>query len=115
MSQEYKDLEIAKADRGQVSHLWNNVNWIAEEKGDGWRLQIHFGKPCSRFYAITRGGEDIGQNISHLAPQLDINNLQYTVLDGELIPLEGQEFHSLAGVRAGKVGKVALKILTFYF
>lgn len=115
MSQEYKDLEIAKAERSPVSHLWNNDNWIADEKCDGWRLQLHFGKPCSRLYAITRGGEDIGQNIPHLAPQVDISNLQYTVLDGELIPLDGQEFHSLAGVRAGKMGRVAFKLFDVLF
>jgi bifunctional non-homologous end joining protein LigD len=110
MVREYKDLSIAKAERAPIAHLWGNTNWIAEEKCDGWRIQLHLGKPCSRLYAVTRGGEEIGQNIAHLAPQVDTSNLQYTVLDGELIPVDGEEFHSLAGVRAGKVERVAYKI-----
>lgn len=110
MAREYKDLEIAKAERGPIAHLWDNSDWMAEEKCDGWRIQVHFGNPCSRLYAVTRGGEEVGQNIAHLAPQGDISRLQYTVLDGELIPANGAEFHSLASIRAGKVKDVTYKL-----
>lgn len=96
---EYKDLEIAKAERGPIVHLWNDANWIAQEKCDGWRLQIHLGRPCSHLYAITRGGEEVGANVTHLMPHGDISNLQYTVLDGEILPMNGEEFHSLASLR----------------
>lgn len=105
MAREYKDLDIARAERGPIAHLWDNANWIAEEKCDGWRLQLHFGKPCSRLYAITRGGDEVGTNVTHLVPQNDISHLQYTVLDGEILPLDGEEFHSLASLRSAN-GKV---------
>jgi len=110
MAREYKEIDFAKAERGPIAHLWNNPHWIAEEKCDGWRIQLHFGNPCSRLYAVTRGGEEVGKNISHLLPHGDISRLQYTVLDGELIPAGGQEFHSLAGIRAGKVSNVTYKL-----
>jgi len=96
---EYKELEIAKAERGPIAHLWDNANWIAQEKCDGWRLQLHLGSPCSRLYAITRGGEEVGLNVAHLMPNADVSSLQYTVLDGEILPLNGEEFHSLASLR----------------
>lgn len=112
---EYKDIEIAKAERGPIAHLWDNKNWMAQEKSDGWRLQIHIGKPCSRLYAITRGGEELGINVAHLSPRINTGNLQYTVLDGELVPANGQEFHALAGIRAGKVTNVAYKIFDVLF
>ena len=115
MPKEYKDLSIARAERGPIAHLWANPQWIAEEKLDGWRLLIHFGNPCSRLYAITRGGDEVGANISHLTPRGDFSKLGYTVLDGELIPVEGQEFHSLAAVRAGKVEKVGYKVFDVLF
>lgn len=115
MTREYKDLDFAKAERGPVAHLWDNINWMAEEKSDGWRMQIHIGNPCSRLYAITRGGEEVGENISHLMPHGDISKLQYTVLDGELVPANGQEFHSLAGIRAGKVKNVTYKLFDVLF
>ncbi len=106
MPLEYKELEFAKAERGPVSHLWNNSDWIAEEKCDGWRLQLHFGKPCSRLYAITRGGEEVGLNVSYLMPNADIRELQYTVLDGEILPTNGEEFHSLASLRTHNMKQI---------
>lgn len=115
MAREYKDLEFARAERGPIAHLWDNPNWIAHKKEDGWRLHIHLSNPCSRLYAVTRGGEEIGRNISHLTPHVDTSKLQYTVLDGELIPTPGSEFHSLAACRAGKVKDVSLKLFDVLF
>lgn len=102
---EYKDIDFARAERGPIAHLWDNEHWMVQEKCDGWRIQVHFGNPCSRLYAITRGCEEVGLNLSHLMPQGDISRLQYSVFDGELIPEDGEEFHSLASIRSQRIPK----------
>lgn len=114
MQREYKELDFAQAVRGPIAHLWGNPDYSAEEKGDGWRIQLQINK-ASRLYAITRGNEEVGKNISHLSPRIDCGNLGLTVLDGELIPAKGSEFHSLAGIRAGNVRNVSYKVFDILY
>jgi len=109
----HQDIEFAKAVKEPFNHLWLNKDWLVEEKLDGWRLQLQFGGGKDRvsgakrpkdFFAITRNGEDVSDGVKHLYPSAYINNLGLTVLDGELIPHNGKEFHSLASIRSGKSG-----------
>lgn len=96
MNKEYKDLDLAKAVRESVSHLWKNENWIAEKKHDGHRALIHIGNPCSRLYMTSRKNEECGKCVSQFAPQIDVSGIGYTVFDGEVIPPAGEEFHILS-------------------
>lgn len=93
---EYRDLEPAKATRESVSHLWNNNQYIAEKKEDGHRYLMHFGGDCKRIYMVSRRDEEIGKSVFQFSPQIDISGLGYTVLDGEIVPPEGNEFHDVA-------------------
>lgn len=96
MPKEYKEFELAKAIRKPVSHLWSNPNWIAETKEDGHRYLLHFGGNCSRTYMTSRGGEEVGLATAQFAPRINTKSLGYTVLDGEIIPPAGSEFHRVA-------------------
>lgn len=97
MPKEYKDLELARAKREPVAHLWKNKDWVAEEKEDGYRYLYHLGGSCSRPYVVSRRGEEVGRCTPQFAPQVNTGSLGYTVFDGEIVPPEGKEFYSLAG------------------
>ncbi len=97
MTKEYKDLELARAHREPVAHLWNDKNWVAEMKEDGYRYLYHLGGPCTRPYVVSRRGEEVGRCTPQFAPQVSTASLGYTVFDGEVVPPDGKEFHSLAG------------------
>ena len=90
---EYKILEPAEAVRDSISRLWSNKDWIAEEKCDGHRYLAHFGGPCSRLYMVSRRDNESGRNVPQFDPKI---KLGYTVLDGEIIPPEGNQFYDLA-------------------
>jgi bifunctional non-homologous end joining protein LigD len=122
---EYKDIEPAKAQRDSVSNLWENENWIADEKCDGHRYLMHFGGPCKRLYMLSRRGEEAGVCVPQFAPQVDISALGYTVLDGEVIPPEGNEFHGIASymrvapkaaqIQRKRAGEIKYKVFDILF
>jgi ATP-dependent DNA ligase len=99
---EYLDLEHARAKEKNPELLWNDSDWIAEEKFDGWRFHYHLGRELDRVYMTGRRTSLRTGRLSekgHLVPPLwsDLN-IGYTVMDGEILPPPGAKFEDIAGI-----------------
>lgn len=98
----YVEIKPARAKKKDPSNLWEDPNWIAEEKWDGWRFLMHFGHTLDRMYLTGRRPgvasgtlSEKGGLVQELKPNLHIG---YTVLDGEIIPPIGASFNDIAGI-----------------
>ena len=94
---EFKIIPMARAKRDPFNHLWNNKDWIAETKIDGWRYLMHFGGECKRIYMVSRRDQESGLCVPQFTPNVNLGSLGYTVIDGEVEPPLNHEFHDIAG------------------
>lgn len=99
---EYLELHPARAKTKSVDELWGSVEHVQEEKYDGWRFLYHFGGRCRRVYMTGRRESDVTGKLSEkgsLVPELHLVNLAdigYSVLDGEVLPPIGAKFEDMA-------------------
>ena len=95
----------AKAKNERIlERLWDDPEWIAEEKLDGWRFLVHVGGTLERCFMTGRRTSEVtgklsekGQCAPCLWPKWD-DDLGYTVIDGEVMPPTGAGFRDLAGI-----------------
>lgn len=101
----YKDLMPGRAkSKKKIEDLWDDAEWIAEEKYNGWRFLTHLGRGLERVYMTGRRISDVTGRLSEkglcatpLWPARPLE-LDYTVLDGEVLPPLGATFHDIAGI-----------------
>lgn len=98
----YKELHPARAKAKAPDKLWDDPHWLAEEKLDGWRFLMHFGKSLDRTYLTGRRTSVVTGKLSEkglfaepLWPGV-ADRVEYTVLDGEVMPPTG--FYDIAGI-----------------
>ncbi len=100
----YEELEPARAKTKKPDKIWDDPDWSAEEKLDGWRFLMHFGGSCERTYLTGRRISKVTDLYSEkglCAPMLSpdpVLKMGYTVLDGEVMPPEGADFRDLASI-----------------
>ena len=102
----YKQIHPARAKTKNPDKLWDDSRWWCEEKLDGWRFLMHFGRNLPRVYLTGRRESKRTGGLSEkglCAPQIwpnieviDKHKLDYTVIDGEVMAPTG--FHDLAGI-----------------
>lgn len=102
----------------KLEPLFDDPNWYAESKLDGWRFLMHFGGNLDRVYLTGRNRTKAGtlsERGLH-APQFDLRNhlvFGYTVLDGEIMPPQGAGFNSISGIMGNtSVEKALARIKT---
>lgn len=116
-------LDPARAKSRNPDKLWNDPEWQMEEKLNGWRFLMHFGRDLDRTYLTGRRTSRVTGELSEkglLVPQLWVTNTQlqsavwatitkfgelpptfrpdvgYTVIDGEILPPGGSGFRDIA-------------------
>lgn len=99
----YLEIEPARAKSKKADKLWGDPNYVAEEKLDGWRFLMHFGRDLERVYLTGRRVSKVTGLFSEkgeLVPELGIlhDGLGYTVLDGEIMPPKGAGFRDMASI-----------------
>lgn len=122
MITDYLELEPARAKSHNPEHVWDHPLWVMEEKLNGWRELMHFGRDLPRTYLTGRRVSATTGRLSEKGllvpwiwptprhtplpgdPGLDRPTwielsawCDYTVLDGEVMPPGGSGFHDLAG------------------
>ena len=85
----YLEIEPARAKAKDPEQLWDNPEWYAKRKHNGWRFLQHFGHELERNFMTGRRVSSVTGFLSEkgrCCPQLWIphNGLKYTVLDGEV-------------------------------
>lgn len=113
----YQELEPARAKAKSPDKLWDDPEWVAEEKLDGWRFLMHFGQGLERTFMTGRRTSTTTGLLSEkglCAPMLwpggDTGAWGYTVLDGEVMPPVGANFRDLAGIMNVAPAKAAERI-----
>lgn len=98
---EYFEINPARAKAKKP--IWDEPEWYAEEKLDGWRFLMHIGKDLERTYMTGRRESkrtgmlsEKGECARPLWPSG--YELGYTVLDGEVMPPEGAGFRDIASI-----------------
>lgn len=104
----YREIEPAKAKAkapAKLAQLWTAPNIILQEKYDGWRFLIHFGKGLDRTYMSGRRISSKTGKFSEkglCAPNLHapawMQKMGYTVIDGEVLPPVGRQFRDISGI-----------------
>lgn len=100
---DYLEIEPARAKSKSMDKIpWEDEEWIAEEKLDGWRFLLHFGGGLKRPFFTGRRTSDVtgrlsekGSLVPGLWPDFPIG---YTVLDGEIMAPHGANFREIAGI-----------------
>lgn len=86
----------------KLASIWDDPSWIAEEKMNGWRFLMHFGGGLERTFMTGRRISSVTEEFSEkglCAPCLwPTTRMDYTVLDGEILPPDGVSFHDIAGI-----------------
>jgi len=100
---EYFEITLARAKAKTPDNLWDDPTWIAEEKLDGWRFAMHFGRELARTYLTGRRLSKTTGLFSEkglCAPTIWPKNLPsgYTVIDGEVMAPSSADFHDIAGI-----------------
>jgi ATP-dependent DNA ligase len=115
----YLELEPARAKSRNPEHVWDHPLWVMEEKLNGWRELMHFGRDLPRTYltgrrvsATTGRLSEKGLLVPWIWPQNGGTVVQcdYTVLDGEVMPPGGSGFHDLAGFLNSDVDTVRANV-----
>lgn len=105
----YKEIEPAGADRKEwdkLEPLFEDDAWYAEDKLDGWRFLMHFGRELPRMFLTGRNKTKVsgtyserGLHVPDLAPPAQwMKAFAYTVLDGEIMPPDGAGFRDINGI-----------------
>lgn len=101
----------------KLATIWDDASWVAEEKKNGWRFLMHFGGELERVYMTGRRVSSVTESLSEkglcapcLWPSSDMARLEYTVIDGEVMPPEGASFHDIAGIMNVDPEDAALEI-----
>lgn len=110
---EYVEIAPAKA-KHKKKIPWGDPLWRLEEKLDGWRFLMHFGKELERVYMTGRRVSKVTDTFSEkglccptLWPPFR-NQFGYTVIDGEVLSPTG--FHDIASIMNVAPDKAAKKI-----
>lgn len=86
----------------KIEPLFDDDDYVAERKMNGWRFAHHFGQDLDRSYFTGRRVSKKTGEFSEkgeLVPMLWADpGLKYTVLDGEIMPPEGANFRDIAGI-----------------
>lgn len=97
--------------------LFESGLYTMEEKFDGWRFLMHFGKCLDRTYMTGRRTSkrtgrlsEKGLNAPMLTPHIQPDG--YTVLDGEVLPPIGASFRDIAGIMNSDIETAAANIAT---
>ena len=92
----------------KIEPLFDNDNWYAEPKLDGWRFLLHYGGGLDRVYLTGRNVTKDG-TLSERGLHVDIprprGKIGYTVLDGEMMPPPGASFRDINGI----MGKITVE------
>lgn len=87
----------------KLEMLWDDPAYVAEEKMNGWRFLMHVGGNLPRCHLTGRRTSsrtgvysEKGLQVPCLWPE--VHYLDYTVLDGEIMPPDGASFHDLASI-----------------
>lgn len=99
----------------KLEPLFDDRQWYAEPKLDGWRFLLHFGGGLKRIYLtgrnITKDGtlSERGLHVPLFTPMsAALAKRGYTVLDGEVMPPSGAGFRDLNGIMGKTPTKKAL-------
>jgi ATP-dependent DNA ligase len=111
----YLEIDPARAKSKSADDLWEDSEWVAEEKLDGWRFLMHFGGDLPRVFLTGRRQSKTTGKLSEkglcapdIWPYSDCASLGYTVLDGEVMSPAG--FRDIAGIMNVSPGKAAKRI-----
>lgn len=100
------EIEPARAKARDPEDLWDDPEWVAEPKLDGWRFLMHFGGGLDRVYLTGRRKSKRTGSLSEkglCAPCLWPKDaewrkgIQYTVLDGEIMS-PTSDWRDVAGI-----------------
>lgn len=111
------EIDPARAKKRAHEQLWDDSEWIAEEKLDGWRFLMHFGRGLERTFMTGKRTSSVSGLLSEkglCAPQLWPQGkawCDYTVIDGEVMPPLGADFRDIAGIMNVAPDKSAERIL----
>lgn len=96
----YRELDLAVARGTKPEEKWDDDEWVAEEKFDGWRFAQHFGSDLPRVFMTGRHESvdnglksERGLNVPQLWSRR--SDLLYTVVDGEVLPPLGADYRDL--------------------
>lgn len=107
-------LNLARAKSKDPVPLWDHPLWKLERKLNGWRFAMHFGRGLDRTYLTGRRVSDRTGVFSEkglLVPQLQVQlPVEYTVLDGEVMPPPGCGFRDLATFMNSDVHQVQVAL-----